>query len=152
MDTLATTSTENFDEFDTSNDQAKALFGGRVFTDADRLAGQQRRLEKIAAWSAMDTRQDFVDHRFMRGVLRAAGVRSPLVVEPATVQRLRLHLRRAGLQRAEVMEAVGTTIEGFLQLNPKLPLWAALAMVLEATGKYDKSAAEFADAEEIISQ
>lgn len=149
---MTTIPTDDSDGFDTQEDQAGWQLGGRVFTDADRLAGQQRRLEKIAEWTAIEMRQDFVDHNFMRGILRAAGVRAPLTVEPATMPRLRLYLRRAGLQRAEIVETLGTTLEGFLTLNPKLPLWAAVAMVLEATGKYDKKAAEFADAEEIISQ
>jgi hypothetical protein len=149
---MTTIPDDDSDGFDTQKDPAESTSGGRIFTDAERLAGQQRRLEKIAEWSLMDTRQDFVDHKFMRGILRAAGVRSPLVVEPATVQRLRLYLRRAGLQRTEIMETVGTTVEGFLELNPKLPLWAALSMILEATGKYDKIAADFADEDEIISQ
>lgn len=61
---------------------------------------------------------------------RAAGLAIRDNREPATVKRLRQLLRRAGITGTE--EAVGCSLVRFLELNPRLPLWAATALVLEA--------------------
>ena len=45
-------------------------------------------------------------------------------------------LRRAGVMAPEICESVGSGIEGFLERNPDLPLWAAVALVLESTGRF----------------
>lgn len=150
METLTTTFQEEVDTFDASNDSDEMPAKGVLFTPEQVEMGKQRRLVKIAGWEKLDTRQTFADARYMRGILRAAGARSPLRVEPASAQGLKLHLRRAGLQRADIIETVGCTVEVFLEKNPKLPLWAALALVLEATGKYDEKAIEFAKEEELL--
>jgi hypothetical protein len=57
-------------------------------------------------------------------------------IEPATVTRLRSLLRRAGVQGSETAASVGTDLVGFLMLNPLLPLWAAVALILESTGRF----------------
>lgn len=149
MELHTTTPPEDFDAFELENNPSESPAKGRIFTAEERLAGMLLRKEKIAAWTLVHTRQDFADERWMRGITSAAGVRSPLTVEPATVKRLRSVLRRAGVQTPEILEAVGTSLEGFLALNPNLPLWAALALVLESTGKFDTKAAEIADEGEL---
>jgi hypothetical protein len=76
----------------------------------------------------------------MRDHLKAAGVRVSNSAEPATVSRLRSLLRRANVQGAEIEASVGTTLAGFLKLNARLPLWAAVALVLESTGRFTREA------------
>lgn len=56
--------------------------------------------------------------------------------EPATEPRLRQVLRRAGVSGAEIVKSVGLSPEGFNSANPNLPLWAAVALVLESTGRF----------------
>lgn len=72
----------------------------------------------------------------MRGYLKAAGVRIPGRNEPATNTRVKSILRKLYITGPEISQAVGTGIVGFLRLNPNLPLWAAVALLLEATGRY----------------
>lgn len=147
MELHTTTPDEDFDAFDSENNPQETKPKGFLFTAEQREAGRLNKLAKIAEWEKLDTRQDFADAAYLRGILSAAGARSPLRVEPATVGRLRLYLRRAKIQGPEIRETIGTDLETFLTMNPRLPLWAALALVLEMTGKYDKKAAEFADEE-----
>ena len=104
--------------------------------DAARIARQL----KTTSWSKLNLRQAFADETFMRNHIKAAGLRSPNCVEPATVSRLRSMLTRAKVTGPEITASVGTNLGGFLALNPLLPLWAALALVLEATGKYTRIA------------
>lgn len=73
----------------------------------------------------------------MRGHLQRAGIKVGSNLEPATVRRLKALLRKVGIGAAEVAEAVGLTFKGFLSANPRLPLWAALALILESTGQFD---------------
>ena len=100
--------------------------------DAARLARQL----KTTSWFGLNLHQTFTDETWMRDHIKAAGLRSPMRMEPATVPRLRSMLKRAKVTNLEINESVGTTLNGFLRLNPLLPLWAALAMVLESTGKF----------------
>jgi hypothetical protein len=73
----------------------------------------------------------------MRGHIAASGLkRAPETNEPATVGRLKSLLRKAGLTGLEITDAVGATLARFLTLNPNLPCWAALALVLESSGKF----------------
>ena len=113
---------------------------GRVFTADELEAGRQTRASKLAKWAALDLRQDFADETFMRNHIKAAGLRAPIRTEPATQPRLRSLLHHAGVAASEANEAVGTTLSGYLKLNPGLPLWAALALVLEATGRFTDAA------------
>ena len=125
-------------------DEPKSVF---LFTAEQREAGRVKRLAKIAHWATLDTRQSFADAAFMRGIVRAAGLTAPPRTEPASVSRLRVLLRRVSIHKQEIEEAVGTSLEGFLELNPKLPLWVALSAILESTGKYSDKAAVFAEEE-----
>ena len=84
----------------------------------------------------LDLRQTWADADFMRAHLRAAGLRTPDSSEPATWSRIRCLLRRAGVDAPESMTSVGTSLAGFLTLNPSLPLWTAVALVLESTGRF----------------
>lgn len=93
-------------------------------------------MAKRALWSTLNLRQTWADEALMRDHLRAAGIRVPSNQEPATVKRLRCLLRRAGLLEADVRDCVGTNLKGYLEKNPDLPLWAALALILEASGGY----------------
>jgi len=72
----------------------------------------------------------------MRGHLKVAGVRVAASTEPATVSRIKAKLRAVGVQSSEVQEAVGMPLGRFLKANPRLPLWAALALVLESIGRF----------------
>ena len=119
----------------------------RAFTADDLEAGRQTRADKLAKWATLDLRQDFADETFMRNHIKAAGLRAPIRTEPATQTRLRSLLHHAGVAASEANEAVGTTLSGYLKLNPGLPLWAALALVLEATGRFTADAFALAQGE-----
>lgn len=150
METLVTPSTEEFDAFDVQESDEDAHKKFRSFSAEDRIAARALRQEKLAHWATLGTRQNFVDERFMRSILSAAKLVSPTRFEPATVGRLRSMLRKIDIQGVETREAIGTSIEEFLVLNPNLPLWAAVALVLESTGKFDAKATVLADAEELL--
>ena len=106
----------------------------------DPDAAREAYLAKRAEWAKLTLRQDWPDEQYMRGHLRAAGLRSPDRAEPATVGRLRSLLRRAGIDGIETVASVGTSLAGFLTLNPSLPLWAAAALVLESVGRFTSRA------------
>jgi len=89
---------------------------------------------QVESWKLLDTRQDFADSIFMKAHIKAAGLRAPNQLEPASVNRLRRLLTRAGVTPQATYEALGTNLRGYLKLNPRLPLWAALALILEAAG------------------
>lgn len=72
----------------------------------------------------------------MKGYLRRAGIWVSNMQEPATEPRLRQVLRRAGVSGAEIVASVGLSPEGFKIANPNLPLWAAVALVLESTRRF----------------
>ena len=105
-----------------------------IAPDAYRRGLDTQKRQK-AAWATADLRQDWADAGWLRAHLTVARLRVSVSNEPATAARLKAKLRSIGVQSPEVQEAVGTTLVGFLKLNPRLPLWVALAMVLEATGR-----------------
>jgi hypothetical protein len=84
----------------------------------------------------MNLRQQWADADHMRDHLSAAGVRIGSNLEPATVPRLRSVLRGAGVTGVETFDAIGCDLEKFLKLNRSLPLWSAVALVLESTGRF----------------
>jgi hypothetical protein len=139
---LATRHLVNSGGFSPQNSAAKSPFGG--FPAGDLAAAREARKEKLDEWAAMTLRQDFADEAWMRDHIKAAGVRAPNRTEPATVNRLRNMLRRAKVTGAEIRDCVGTSLVGFLKLNPLLPLWAALALVLESIGRFTRAAAGMA--------
>lgn len=98
-------------------------------------AAHSAKKAKRESWSELKLRQDFADEAFMRDHIKAAGLRAPVRTEPATQPRLRSLLHQAGVTAGDANEATGTTLSGYLKRNPSLPLWAALALVLEATGR-----------------
>jgi hypothetical protein len=106
----------------------------------DLEAARIARHLKLTRWYSLNLRQTFADETFMRNHIKAAGLRSPNRVEPATVARLRSLLKRASVTGPEITASVGTTLGGFLALNPLLPLWAAVALVLESTGRFTRQA------------
>ena len=65
-----------------------------------------------------------------------AGVKVAVSTEPATAQRMKAKLRAVGIHSPEIQEAIGMTLGRFLEVNPGLPLWAALALVLESIGRF----------------
>jgi len=91
---------------------------------------------KREAWAALDLHQDWADAAFMRGHLKVAGLRVRCSDEPATANRIRTKLRGIGVHAPEIQTAIGMPLARFLKVNPKLPLWAALALVLESTGRF----------------
>lgn len=117
------------------------LFADPEPVSGDLDAARKAYHAKRAVWSKLDLRQDWADEAFMRGHIKAAGLRAPDSMEPATVSRLRARLARAGVKAPEILVCLGTTLAGYLELNPKLPLWAALALVLEATGRFPPTVA-----------
>jgi hypothetical protein len=134
------------------------LMTPHTFSASDSRALQARatavRAEKAQQWAELDLRQTFADEAFMRAHLRAAGLRINNSNEPATVPRLAVLLRRAGVEGQEVVQSIGPfwqTAAGrsmgrdavlfkFLTMNPRLPLWAAVALVLELTGRFTADA------------
>ena len=92
-------------------------------------------------WASLKLRQEWADETFMRAHLKAAGIVVANNAEPATEDRLRLLLKRAGVKTHEARQAVGMSLQAYLVANPNLPLWAALALVLEATGRFLVNAA-----------
>lgn len=100
---------------------------------------QEAKRAKQAAWATADLMQDWADAGWLRAHLTVARLRVSVSNEPATAARLKAKLRSIRVQSPEVQDAVGMTIADFLRANPRLPLWAALAMVLEATGRFTPS-------------
>lgn len=127
----------NSNGFSTPNSSQKVTFG--AFSSNDLIAAREARQLKVASWEDLKLRQDFLDADWMKSHIKAAGLRSPNLKEPATVQRLRTMLKRANVSGIEIRNSLGTNLKGYLKLNPLLPLWAALAFVLEATGKFIRS-------------
>lgn len=111
-------------------------------TDADRAKGRAARIEQRREWQAIDSnpttrlRQQWADAAWMRAHLRAAGVSVADDREPASVKRLRKKLAQAGVTVTEAHEAIGMTLCKYLRVNTRLPLWAALALIVEATGRF----------------
>ena len=97
--------------------------------------GRLERQARVAEWATLDLRQQWADESFMRDHLRQAGVQIASNLEPATVPRLRSILRGVGIHGIESGEALGCGLDKFLTLNPRLPLWAAVALVLESAGR-----------------
>ena len=116
------------------------------FPSGDLEAAREALSLKRTGWAALDLRQQFADGAWMRCHIKAAGLRAPISIEPATVTRLRSCLKRAGVQGVEILDSLGTTLTGYLKLNPSLPLWAALALVLEATGRFTAKAYDLSSA------
>jgi hypothetical protein len=91
---------------------------------------------KRAQWATLNLRQEWADTAFMRGHLSVAGLRVKSSTEPATVNRMKTKLRSVGVHSPEIQDAVGMPLAKFLKVNPGLPLWAALALVLESIGRF----------------
>ena len=120
--------------FSSQNSPTKPLFRG--IQAGDLAAANAARAAKLTKWAKLDLRQGFADEAFMRSHIKVTGLRAPNNMEPGTTSRLRSLLRRADIHAPEITEALATTLSGYLMLNPSLPLWAALALVLEATGRF----------------
>ncbi len=102
----------------------------------DQDKARASRLAMRREWASLNLRQEWADTDFMRGHLKVAGVKVGASTEPATVQRMKAKLRAIGIHSPEVQEAIGMPLSRFLEVNPRLPLWAALALVLESTGRF----------------
>ena len=94
---------------------------------------------KRAEWATLKLRQTWADAPYMREHLRQAGLIVRNNGEPATERRMKVLLRRVGIYAPEVRDSVGSDLTSFLGSNPGLPLWAAVAHVLEATGRFTPS-------------
>lgn len=102
----------------------------------DQDKAQAARLASRQHWAELNLRQEWADEAFMRGHLKVAGVRVGSSAEPASVTRMKEKLRAVGIHGPEVHEAVGMPLDRFLEVNPRMPLWAALALVLESLGRF----------------
>ena len=118
------------DEFTASQATSKR------FATCDPDTARKAYHAKKAEWAKLDLHQDWADEAFMRDHIKAAGLKVANNTEPATVSRLKSLLRSVGIHGPEVLDSVGSTLQGFLSLNPGLPLWAAVALILEATGRF----------------
>lgn len=124
------------------NEQGRAQRQARLLSLAPEKLAQARAKAKVSReqqrqqWATLDLRQDWADEAWMLEHLKAAGVRVASRQEPATVARMRAKLRSLGVLSPQVVEAIGMPLGRYLQKNPRLPLWAALALVLEAMGSY----------------
>lgn len=98
----------------------------------------------------MNLRQEWADEAFMRGHLRVAGLRVKYSTEPATVNRMKERLRSIGVHSPEIQEAIGMPLGRWLMVNPRLPLWAALALVLESIGRFTPDAAPTAETMPVV--
>ena len=115
---------------------------------ADALSRKalEARKQRQAEWQAIASnpttrlRQSWADAAWMRAHLRAANARVGDDNEPASVKRLRRKLSQSGVSVAEAHEAVGLSLCKYLRVNTRLPLWAALALILEATGRFTTQA------------
>lgn len=96
---------------------------------------QEKARKNQEAWAKLTLRQTWADEAHMKGFLRRAGIWIFNMQEPATEPRLRQVLSRAGVSCAGIGKSVGLSPEGFNSANPHLPLWAAVALVLESTGR-----------------
>jgi hypothetical protein len=101
--------------------------------------------ERRQAWTALNLRQEWADDSFMRGHLHMAGLRVKCNTEPATVKRIKAKLRSVGVDALEIKEAVGMPLARWLKVSPGLPLWAALALILESTELFTPDDAHHAD-------
>lgn len=108
----------------------------RAMPVGDLEAAREARQEQVTYWKSLNLRQDFKDKEWMKDHIKAAGLRVPYYLEPATTHRLRSFLHKAGIPNGATREAIGTTIGVYLGCNRDLPLWAALALVIEATGRF----------------
>ena len=134
MQTVPTTHPVPCDSFSPQNTGSNRPL--RVFTATDGEAAKQARKAQLDIWASLSLKQNFADEAYMRDHIKAAGLRSPYRTEPATASRLRSSLKRAQITGSQINDSLGTTLSGYLKLNPLLPLWAALALVLEATGRF----------------
>lgn len=100
---------------------------------------------KRQRWASLTLRQAWADEAYMRAHLRAARVRVGSDNEPATVPRIKAKLRAVGIHSPEIQDAIGMPLGRFLEVNPKLPLWAALALVLESAGRFTPEGFEGAE-------
>lgn len=118
----------------------------KAFQDSESPASRLRHLDstkahaarkaKLNQWAELNLRQQWADAGFMRGHLRVAGLRIHCSYEPATVARLKSRLRGIGVHSPEIQKSIGMPLGKFLTANPGLPLWAALALVLESVGRF----------------
>ena len=86
--------------------------------------------------TSLNLRQHWADEEWMRGHLRVAGILVTVSVEPATEARIKAKLHQVGVFAKEIKAATGMTVNKYLKSNPNLPLWAALALILESTGRF----------------
>ena len=138
MQTVPTVHPVNSDGISSQNYTEKTPFGAipRADREAYLVLAREARQKQKEAWKELSLRQDFKDEAWMKAHIKAAGLHVPYYMEPATTHRLRSFLHKAGIPGVTVREAVGSTLGVYLESNRDLPLWAALALVIEATGLF----------------
>lgn len=118
-------------DFTVSRDSFRAFPGA---TPEDLALAREAFTKIKAEWATLDLRQEWADAAFMRKHLAAAGIRAPIKTEPATIGRIRTVLYRVGIRGEDIRKGVGCHLGVWLNHNQRLPLWAALALILEAIG------------------
>lgn len=117
------------------NNQSKPTFGGLAeLTPERRKEIHEARNAKVAQWGELGLRQDFFDDRFMRECAKLAGIRTlPVAVEPPTKKRVMQLCRKSGIAKSQgqLYELTGCSVEHFIALNPRWPLWALLCSIAE---------------------
>jgi hypothetical protein len=113
---------------------------GKPFGAPESRAARAAAQAKRDQWASLNLRQAWADEAFMRDHLRMAGLRVTVSAEPATVNRVKTKLRSVGVQSPEIQAAIGMPLSRWLASNPGLPLWAALALVLESAGRFTPEA------------
>jgi len=103
-----------------------------------------------ASWAKLEQTPTHCDALFA-AINREAKLRFYSRIEPATPKRMITMLRKAGLDGQAIKGCIGpewrlsvtATLERFILSNSlglSLPLWAAVAMVLELDGRYVEAA------------
>lgn len=100
----------------------------------------EARSKNRKAWVRLTRRWFRSDIQHLLDYLHRAGIRIANMQEPTTYPRLLQVLRRVGVSGADITKSVGLVSEGFKTTVPNLPLWAAVALVLESlsevTGRF----------------
>jgi hypothetical protein len=101
-------------------------------------AGREAYFKQREAWKSLPLRQQWADEAHMRAIIRMSGIaKAPPDFEPATPERVNQLVKRTGISTPEIHEAIGCTTAEYVRKNENLPLWVAVAHVLELTGKFD---------------
>lgn len=103
----------------------------RVFTEAERKAGQAARQAKRRAMIAATQhyKKDWLDENYWLVLANSRGLRLPPMYTPATEVKLKSWARR--LSKTPFAEHFGCSPTELIRKNPKTPLRAFVGQMLE---------------------